>query len=272
MDDDETAACIAIARPVATRIIQVREPGQMAAMAAGLAAATTEYVAFTDDDAVPRPDWIERLMILVSSPGVGAAGGRDAIGGANSGWITGESKVGKLSQWGRLTGNHHLGIGPAREVDVLKGVNCLYRREAVAIPRNLKGDGAQVHNEVGIGLRAKHHGWQLIYDPAAVVDHYPAPRHGSDTRDRPAASAIRDAAYNLTFVVGSFGFERAAQRAVYALVIGDRAQPGVLRAAAALPSRDGREVLRRLVPAVMGNIEAVYDLLRGQRLQFFESG
>jgi len=39
--------------------ITVRAPGVLAAMAAGVARSTGDILAFTDDDAAPRPDWIE---------------------------------------------------------------------------------------------------------------------------------------------------------------------------------------------------------------------
>ena len=39
----------------------VSRPGQMAAMNAGLEAATGEVVCFTDDDAEPFADWVERI-------------------------------------------------------------------------------------------------------------------------------------------------------------------------------------------------------------------
>ena len=55
--------------------------------------------------------------------------------------------VGKLAWFGRLTGNHHLGVGGGREVDVLKGVNMSFRREAIAdlrFDQRMRGSGAKV--------------------------------------------------------------------------------------------------------------------------------
>jgi hypothetical protein len=45
-----------------------------------------------------------------------------------------------------LIGNHHLGVGEPREVDVLKGVNMSYRRTAIAdihFDERMRGTGAQ---------------------------------------------------------------------------------------------------------------------------------
>ena len=174
--DELTDRCLAGAVPLKPYVVSVERGGQMAAMAAGLAATQTPLVAFTDDDAIPRSDWIERLIKPFSNSEIGAVGGRDVVNAndPNSGeYSASEYRVGIVTPWGRLIGNHHIGIGPARYVDVLKGVNCMYRRAAIAIPSNLRGSGAQVHNEVAIGLRAKSNGWKILYDPEIIVDHYP---------------------------------------------------------------------------------------------------
>jgi len=269
--DELTAACLAGTLPLTPTVVLVDRPGVLAAMAAGLAAIHTPLVAFTDDDAVPRPDWVERLLEPFDDPSIGAVGGRDAIGGDDSEHPPSAESVGVVSKWGRLVGNHHIGLGPARDVDVLKGVNCMYRRGAVAIPEDLRGSGAQVHFEVAIGLRAKAHGWRLVYDPSIVVDHYPGPRFDSDVRSQPARSSVYDAAYNLTLAVGSFGTGRALRRTAYALLVGDIALPGFARAVAALVTRHGwRVILARLGPSLRGNAFAGLKLARGQRLNFYE--
>ena len=43
------------------KIIEVAEPGQVAALNAGLEATTGEIIAITDDDTIPRADWIARI-------------------------------------------------------------------------------------------------------------------------------------------------------------------------------------------------------------------
>ena len=238
-------------------------------MAAGLAEAETPLVAFTDDDAVPRPDWVERLLEPFGDPRIGAVGGRDAIRGDDTEYPPSTERVGMVSRWGRLVGNHHIGIGPARDVDVLKGVNCMYRRSAIAIPMNLRGSGAQVYNEVAIGMRAKALGWRLIYDPAIVVDHYPGPRFDADARSGPAQSAVFDAAYNLTLSVGSFDPGQALRRTTYGLLVGDRALPGIARTLLALITERERWIfLARLGPALRGNALASLKLASRQRLVF----
>src|SRR5262245_59918316 len=61
--DAETRASLADAdlSPLHPTVVEVARPGVVAAMNAGLAAATGAIVAITDDDAAPRPDWLRRI-------------------------------------------------------------------------------------------------------------------------------------------------------------------------------------------------------------------
>src|SRR5262245_4848212 len=60
------------------RKIVVDRPGQVHALNRGLEAISSDAVAITDDDAAPRPDWLERVVTLFANdPEVGGVGGRD---------------------------------------------------------------------------------------------------------------------------------------------------------------------------------------------------
>lgn len=181
--------------------VSVTEPGVIAAMAAAIAECDEDVIACTDDDAIPRSNWIEGLDSYYGD-GVGAVGGRDVIhdhdGSACDAMSveTLKTTVGRLPPIGRLIGNHHIGCGPAREVDVLKGVNMSMRRELWQLDETLKGSGAQVAWEVGICLKARAEGWRIIYDPALQVGHYPAERFDEDQRYRCNIHAQANAAWN----------------------------------------------------------------------------
>ena len=270
-DDEETRAYLSSDRvPLHPKQVIVTRPGVLEAMAAGLKSSKTPLVAFTDDDAIPRPDWLERLSSALADAHVGASGGRDLVGGPLAAGEALQDIVGLLTPWGRLRGNHHIGQGPVRDVNVLKAVNCMYRTQAAAIPSNLRGLGAQVHFEVGMSLWAQSRGWRIVYDPLTLVDHYPGPRFDRDSRSRPAKSAVRDAAYNLTFIIASFGTSLAIRRIVFALVVGDRSSPGLLRALVSLTRSDERRVVfPRTRPALSGSLIAAFDIIRGRRLEFY---
>jgi len=244
------------------KMVLVRQAGVLQAMRAGTAAADGEIVVYTDDDAVPRASWLRRLAGHYADPMVGGVGGRDVQPGVRGS----KAKVGRITWYGKLVGNHHIGAGPARRVDVLKGVNMSFRKQLAAIPDGLLGAGAQVHFEVHMCMAVSRQGYRLIYDPEAVVDHYPAARFDKDQRHQFVGDAVRDAAYNLqsAFLRGTGAYRRLL-RIVYAAAVGDRALPGAGRLLVAL-LRGEREVARAFLPAQSGQwLSLRQQLLRGKR-------
>jgi glycosyltransferase involved in cell wall biosynthesis len=243
--------------------VTVKEPGVLAAMNAGVVASSGGIIAFIDDDAVPRPGWLTALVCRLEDGRVGGIGGRDVVQGPAGTDLQNDGPVGLVTKWGKLIGNHHLGSGPPRDVTVLKAVNMAFRREALALPRALRGSGAQVHFEVAVGLWARDQGWRLVYDPAILVDHYPGPRFDRDRRDRPDPVAARDAAYNLVTCLINLEPSLRTRRALYGLLIGDAMTPGLVRAGLALAQGD-REVRRRLLPSLQGQVAALRDYRAGR--------
>ena len=237
-EDDATHACLAehvTPRVLNVEVALVDEPGQVAALNRGLDAATGDVIAITDDDAAPRVDWIARIVAAFDAdPKLGALGGRDWVheGGRV---LDGERPlVGKVRLSGRIVGNHHLGVGSAREVDLLKGANMSYRREAVRnvrFDRRLRGAGAQVHNDMAFSMAVKRAGWKLVYDPLVAVDHFPAPRPGEEARNAQTLASKRNAAYNLHLILRGHLplLHRTTAWWWYALV-GTRVYPGLLQA------------------------------------------
>jgi GT2 family glycosyltransferase len=226
------------------RTVTVTTPGVIAAIDAGFAAAAGAMIAITDDDAAPHPDWLERIQVkFQSDPRIGGVGGRDYIYLGTQLVAGAEPIVGKLQWFGRMVGNHHLGIGSAREVDLLKGVNMSFRSSAIVGLRcddRLKGSGAQVHFEVALCLAVKERGWKLIYDPAIAVDHYPAQRFDEDERKGFSAVATANAVHNETFIL--LNHRSLPQRLVYicwAAIVGTRSAFGLVQLLRFLPTEGG---------------------------------
>lgn len=227
--DEETAAVLPRLRAQVLEFDQVvvRKSGAIAAIEAGLGRCSEDVVAHTDDDAEPYPDWLERLRAGYA-PGIGGVGGRDFIEGMEPGAMSAGPVVGRLTWFGRLHGNHHLGRGSAREVHVLKGVNMSLRRELWHLDHALRGEGAQVHWEVGLCLRARREGWRFVYDPGVRVAHFPAARYDDDARDAPSLQARADAEWNYAYLVARhLPLWRAPVAAVYLLAVGTRRAPGI---------------------------------------------
>ena len=229
----------------ALRATTVRAHGMVPAFNAGLAAARNAIVAFVDDDAVPAEDWLERIALAYEGdPRIAAVGGRDIVHRSGRVVEPGDGRarrVGVLQWFGRQIGNHHLGAGPARDVDILKGVNMSFRRAEVAehgFDTRLRGDGAQIHSELSICLPLRRRGLRVVYDPAIVVDHYPAPRGYGRAREDAGYAAIRDATHNEALAVLDHGPPaRRIAFAIWGALVGTRDSPGLVTLAWRLAAR-----------------------------------
>ena len=214
--------------------VTVTAAGVIAAMNIGLEAATGDIVAFTDDDAAPHVDWLKKIeAYYLADEQIGGVGGRDWIYQGAQLEDGARPVVGKLQWFGRLIGNHHMGIGAGREVDVLKGVNMSFRRKAIAdlrFDQRMRGSGAQVHFEVIFSLTLRQKGWKLIYDPQIAVDHFPAQRFDEDQRNAFNAQASVNAIHNET--VALLEYLPPLQKIIFliwAIAIGTRVSYGLLQ-------------------------------------------
>jgi GT2 family glycosyltransferase len=209
------------------RPVQVDTPGLVAARNAALSRVRGDVVAFIDDDAVPRNDWISQIAAAFSSdPLLAGLGGRDLIA-SQPGPV--RNVVGKVQWFGRTIGNHHLGTGQAREVDFLKGCNMSFRIKALGSMRfdpRLRSNGAQVCEDMAFCLALRRAGGNLRYDPALVVDHHPAP--AADDHRAISSQNVSDAVHNETLTL--LEHLRPIPRSffvLWSLLIGTRGAPGI---------------------------------------------
>ncbi len=248
--------------------VTVSDPGQVHALASGLRTADTDIVAFTDDDAIPRSNWIAGIADHFLDPHVGGVGGRDIIPSEASQPLS--SCVGLLGRWGRVVGNHHVGAGGPRDVDVLKGVNMAFRRHLVRFPKGLRGEGSEVHNDLALCLWVRTKGWRLVYDPALIVDHFPGIRPSTSPRRNLPARATRDQAYNQAAALLATKMLSTSRVVAYGLLCGDRACPGPGRCLVGFARGEGQELSSRVLPATQGRLGAYWSYMRGSRLGYDE--
>lgn len=229
------------------KVVTVTATGVVAALNAGLDVSTGDVVCMTDDDAAPHRDWLARIeRHYRDRPDLAGVGGKDNVHGPFGVMVSPKTKVGLLSAFGRLIGNHHLGVGEARLVDVLKGVNMSYRGDLVRSIRfdsRLRGTGAQVHNEMALCLAIRRRGMALLYDPAIQVEHYPAQRFDEDGRNVENPLAITNASFNFFLIVLMHfsGWQRQLVWQWYRC-IGTSTVPGWLQVA--LGALRGRDYIR----------------------------
>ncbi len=265
---DDAATLELLARftdgPLPLKVVLVDEPGQVAALNAGLDRVTGDVVAITDDDAAPHADWLARIeRRFLDDPTLAGVGGRDFVQGQAE--ERERRNVGRLSWYGRMVGNHHLGTGPASYVQFLKGANMSYRRSAlgtIRFDKNLRGSGAQVHNELGIAFALQRRGWRLLYDPAVAVDHYPGQRHDEDQRDRIVLRAYENRCYNAALsVTRHLAWPNRFAYLVYGIVLGARERPGLLQMLRqTLLERRNRWPV--FIPAQRGHLQGWWDAIR----------
>lgn len=237
IDDPSSRAAIGefmASHTLPIRVVDVTEGGVVAALNAGIAVCTSEVVCITDDDAMPDPDWTKRVAEhFAADPSIAGVGGKDRLY-INGKFQAGERElVGVVQTSGRTVGNHHLGVGPARYVDILKGANMSFRTEplkAIGIDRRLKGTGAQVHNEMALSLALRRSGWKLVYDPRVQVEHHHAQRFDEDTRKAPALIAHANSSYNLNLILlEHFPGARGIRVWRWYQLVGTRDAPGLVQ-------------------------------------------
>ena len=152
----------------------------------GLAMAAGEIVAYTDDDAVPEPDWLEVLAAVYADPAVGAVGGfiRDHTGyswqcrvvacdryGDNEGFMD-------LAQ-AEAAGVAKHGMGARRYLSPT-GANSSFRRRALLEVGGFDEEYAYFLDETDVAIRLMDAGWTITYAPTAEVHHKYADSHLRD--------------------------------------------------------------------------------------------
>jgi len=229
--DDANSAALARSRARAVRVVLVERPGVVAAMNAGLDTCSGDVVALTDDDAAPHADWLARIAdAYAGDPRIVAVGGRDWVYSYRTGRLRDESEpvVGAVNWFGRVTGNHHAGVGPARDVDVLKGVNLSVRSDLlrrVRFDERLRGVGTEHHWELALCLTLRRLGGRIVYDPAIAVDHHPQPR--VDDSRKFDARELSDATHNKTVALLEYlPFPRGGLYLLWGAAIGTSSAPG----------------------------------------------
>ncbi len=247
------------------------KPDMMAAYNEGIARASGEVVAFTDDDATPHPDWLEVLEPWFDDPHVGA------VGGPNIDYFNGRAnptyakKVGRLIWYGRYIANHGcLTDGPQR-VHFLRGCNMSFRRAALThFPNVLRPYWSA--NEILVCGAARRKRYEVIYDPAIRVDHYPEERERHDrfayrSESEWRRTLARNSAHNFVYaVLSSIPVIQMAIFLAYDILVGNRRSPGFVRGLFILAEGRRGEFIERFGPAMKGKLLGIRTYLE-QRLR-----
>lgn len=148
----------------------------------GVAEAGGEVVAFLDDDAIADPGWLARLAAAYADPNVLGAGGT-----VRPRWV--EGKPGWFpSEFDWVVGCTHSGMPQQLEpVRNLVGANMSFRRAPLVEVGGFSHDLGRVGTlpvgceETDLSIRV-HQRWpaaEILYDPAAEVEHVVPPSRGN---------------------------------------------------------------------------------------------
>lgn len=223
--------------PFKVHTAEVSQPGVIASMQAAVDQSTGEIVCLFDDDAEPLADWLMLAEVAFGNdPRLGIIGGRDLLQDhpADRRRERTTRKVGKITWYGRIYGNHHRGCGPPREVDILKGCNLAVRGDLIrelGFEHKLRGKGAQVHWEMALCFDIKNMGHRVLYDPALQVIHHIAPRYDNDSIHRGGfdETGFKNMRFNEAFVYISRKVPYRRARMLWEMLLGSSICPGYFR-------------------------------------------
>ena len=178
-DDTRAVVEAAASAPGPTiRYLHVKHPGKSHAVNAALAQARGDPLVFTDDDVVPEPEWLERMVQSFTDTGVEFAAGRILPR-----WETTPPAWLSPRLYGPLAipdnGLERRAIGAGGTADVIPiGANMAVRRRVIERLGGLRADLGKLDGTFRTGedheffLRMRRAGCLGIYEPTAVVHHW----------------------------------------------------------------------------------------------------
>jgi mycofactocin glycosyltransferase len=138
--------------------------GPGAARNTGLAAASTQLVAFLDSDCVPAAGWLERLLPHFADPAVGAVAPRIVPHEVGTSWLARYEGTSSTLDMGARPSI----VRPGARVSYVPGAALVVRKAAAA---GGFAAGMYVGEDVDFVWRMSAAGWRVRYEPAAVMGH-----------------------------------------------------------------------------------------------------
>jgi glycogen synthase len=185
------------------RVVRCPAANLSASRNLGLRAASGEIVAFLDDDAVPEPDWLQRLCAPFADAQVGGVGGviRDHTGVNFQCRTVAADRFGRSAEIGQP--RHPRLDPPGPEVErylSLTGTNSSFRRDALLHIGGFDEVYSYFLDETDVCLRLVEAGWRLEVVLEAEVHHAYAPS-AQRREDRAPLSLVAPARSTAYFAI-----------------------------------------------------------------------
>jgi len=121
-----------------------------------------DIILFVDADTVARSDLLEKLLKHYVSPEVGGVGGQAV-----------EARIESIYDlWRKFSAAQTLGDRVLEDAQVLFGLCCSYRRSVLEQATGFDPYFRTNGEDHDISIRIRKVGHRLVYEPAAVVEHY----------------------------------------------------------------------------------------------------
>ena len=141
------------------RVIAESKRGPAAARNAGIRAATSDYIAFTDSDCIAGPEWLSNLIRPLADPTVGVAGGRvESIEPCN-----------RIERFGDRIHDHRAAIEQFESPYAMSGNWA--SPKSVLLEAGLFDETLLRGSDVDLSWRIRSLGYRLVYVDEAVVQH-----------------------------------------------------------------------------------------------------
>jgi glycosyltransferase involved in cell wall biosynthesis len=145
----------------------------------GIAAAAGEIIAFIDDDAVPHPQWLRRLVARYTDPVIGAVGGF-TVDNTGTAWQMRKTLCDRFGNAHHVTDyfdERPLNRPGTPFYPSLLGTNSSFRASALRAIGGFDHAFAYLLDETDVCLRLVDAGWHVHFEPDALVWHQFAPSH-----------------------------------------------------------------------------------------------
>jgi len=240
----------------------VIEPGFLPPIEKGIEYATSEIVAFLDDDAEAYPEWIYQLITTYKNSTIGGVGGRyENYFNFELVEYKKHSISAKITWYGKFIGN--LISEPISnsliDADFFIGGNMSFRRKIlneITIDPVLKKN-VSFHWEIDVCQQVKKLNYTLIYNPNIIVKHHTAPREIEGNR-----TINYDASYYTNFNHAYIVFKHLSLLSkltypIYTFLIGSKNSSGLLYLLYSILIKRSLDMKNDIIPSLKGRIDGI---------------